>query len=399
MNTNHDLNEWLIRIRREFHSIPEKSFREYKTQQKIIDILNDIGIEYEMVAGTGIVATIDGIEYGKCIALRADMDGLEVTEQLSEKNLEYISRHPGFMHACGHDAHMAMVLGAAKLLNKNRRYFRGSIKIIFQPAEEQPPGGAREMIAQGALEGVDAIIGIHVFTNLDTGKVALKKGALMASSNMFSMTIQGKGGHHSDYDKCIDPIAIASEFICSIRKEIDQILGHGSYAMGFGNIHSGSQFNRIPDCAYMDGSVRTFSCEHIGIIENTFRNVLDNLMKKYSLKHLPDLPSYTLKLSRGYPVLINNPGFTESATRFLVNNFDNIDPEIKEFFGSEDFAFYLRKIPGTFILLGTKNIEKGIVEGNHSNRFDIDEDILIKGSNIMYCLSMDFLKTPEPYLI
>ncbi len=221
------IEDWIIKLRREFHSEPEISFKEYKTQKMIIKVLQDIGIEPQKIADTGVVATIQGQSGGPCIALRADIDALEVLEVPTARNQDYISRNTGFMHACGHDGHIAMVLGAARLLHEKRHTFAGSVRLIFQPAEEQPPGGAARVIEEGGLDSVDAIVGMHIFGAVDVGKIAFREGSFMASSNMFTIKIIGKGGHHSNPEDCIDPILIAADFISTINiKRIPALISH-----------------------------------------------------------------------------------------------------------------------------------------------------------------------------
>ena len=392
------LEQWLIKTRREFHQIPEKSFNEFKTQALIIDILDSIGIPHKKVAGTGIVGEIKGQLEGNCIAIRADMDALEVTEILTDRNVNYISKHPGLMHACGHDAHISMVLGVGKLLNESRDNFNGTVKLIFQPAEELPPGGAKQIIQSGVLENVDSIIGLHVFSNIESGTVIVKNGTLMASSCMFRLRLFGKGGHHSDKVSNINPILLGAEFIDCIHKEIELYINSSDYAIGFGNFHSGEQFNRIPDEAYIDGSIRSFSIEHNKQIKHIFKKTLDEIIQAYSDITSTQRAHYELEMNESYPILSNNSQYTAAVLDLLEMKFDNISSKYDKFFGSEDFAFYLEKIPGTFLLLGSGNEQKDICESNHSNKFDIDEDILIKGTNILYSIAIDFLESPEKYL-
>jgi amidohydrolase len=345
-----------------------------------------------------VLADIRGNASGHCIAIRADMDALAATEILTEHNVDYISKNEGVMHACGHDGHMAMVLGLARLIHEQKDTFSGCVRFIFQPAEEVPPGGAVKVIKAGALEGVDAIIGLHIFGDVDSGSINLRAGPFMASSTRFIIRIFGKGGHHSTPAYCIDPIQISSDFIMCLGTELPSKVNPANYALGFGTLNSGGQFNRSPDDLTLVGSFRTFDDSDVDNIEFVMRKIMDFLMIKYSKEGFDEFPYYELDLLKGYPVLVNDPTFTHAAFSHLVTHFDNIDSEAKPIFGAEDFALYLQKVPGVDMVIGTKNPQKGIIDGNHSNRFDIDEDILIKGTRMLHLLTLDFLQDPGMYL-
>jgi|GEM_PF-43959 len=398
MTTHNPLKDWIIRLRREFHREPELSFKEFKTQEKIIKILTDLGIEPEKIAETGVIATIHGRAPHPCIALRSDIDALEVSEVPTALNRDYISENAGVMHACGHDGHIAMVLGAARVLQEMRESLPGSVRLIFQPAEEEPPGGAARVIAEGGLDGVDAILGMHIFGYLNLGLIAFRSGSLMASSNVFSIKIIGKDGHHSNPWDCIDPILIASDFICAINAEINNRIEQTRYVLGIGRIRGGAQFNRTPDEVDMLGSFRTFDDCDTETIERTIEQTLGGLMERYRRDGIAHLPAYDLDVLHGYPVLVNDETFTEAAGSELKRTFPAVDCDAEPIFGSEDFASYLEQVPGAYLLLGTLNPEKGIVEGNHSNRFDIDEDVLMTGTEILQTIVLDFLERPEDYL-
>lgn len=395
------LEDWIVQLRREFHREPELSFKEFKTQERIIRVLNELGIESKKIADTGVIATINGCASHPCIALRSDTDALEVLEEPTALNREYISENAGIMHACGHDGHIAMVLGAARALHEMRDRLPGSVRLIFQPAEEQPPGGAARVIAEGGLYGVDAILGMHIFGYIDLGQIAFRPGSFMASSNVFSIKITGKGGHHSNPGDCIDPILIASDFIRTITDAVGGILDPARYVLGTGRIRGGAQFNRTPDEVDILGSFRTFDDRDTETIEQTIEKTLDALMETYRKDDtgcVANLPTYDLDVIHGYPVLVNDSAFTEAVGITLAKTFPDVDCEAKPIFGSEDFAFYLEKVPGTYLLLGTLNPQKGIVEGNHSSRFDIDEAVLMTGTEILQTIVLDFLNHPEAYL-
>ena len=395
------LEAWIIRLRREFHRYPEISFKEYETQKQILRILGELGIEARKIADTGVLASIRGTVPGPCIALRTDTDGLQVQEEITERNRDYISRNNEIMHACGHDGHMAMLFGAARLFLENRD-FPGEIRLIFQPAEEIPPGGSERVIAEGGLEGVNAVMGIHIFTNHESGSVGFRPGPFMASTNRFEVTFKGKGGHISKPESCIDPVRMATDFITSLYPALEKRLEPDKYILGIGRIQGGAQFNRTPDSVGILGSYRTFESETTDIIDMTIKECLDRVKEKYVKpgEEFSGLPDYELDVLHGYPVLVNDPVFTDAVNLKLQESFPELTvyPEIEKTFAAEDFASYLQMVPGIFISLGTRNPEKGIVEINHSCTFDIDEDVLLTGTEIFYTVSLDFLKHPEKYL-
>ncbi len=374
------------------------SYHEYGTQGRIISILKELGIDCRKIADTGVLAEVRGRGHGPCIAIRSDIDALAAYESLTRFNAEYISQNPGVMHACGHDGHMAIVLGVARMIKEKCPDICGTVRFIFQPAEEVPPGGAVRVIGEGGLEGVDAIIGLHIFGDVDVGTINLRPGPFMASSNRFTVKIFGKGGHHSTPDYCIDPIQIASEFISSLNSRVSQKVASSDYVLGFGTINSGKQFNRTPDELEIVGSFRTFDDSDTETIKNTMYSLLDSLMGSYSQEDIDGVPTYELKIQYGYPVLFNYPVFTDAVSRLLKNTFPYVNSNAEAIFGAEDFAYYLQEVPGMFAILGTRNVEKGIVEGNHSCSFDIDEDVLITGVELLYSVAVDFLKDPEVYL-
>jgi len=395
------LEAWIIRLRREFHRYPELSFKEYETQKRILKILGEMGIEARKIADTGVLASIRGTVPGPCIALRTDTDGLQVQEETTERNRDYISRNNGIMHACGHDGHMAMLFGAARLFLENRD-FPGEVRLIFQPAEEIPPGGSERVIAEGGLKGVDAVMGMHIFTNHESGSVGLRPGPFMASTNRFEINFKGKGGHISKPESCIDPVRMATDFITSLYPALEEELDPDKYVLGVGRIQGGAQFNRTPDTVGILGSYRTFDSETTGIIDRTIKESLDEIVEKYRKPgdEFSGLPEYDLDILHGYPVLVNDPVFTAAVNLKLQESFPELTvyPELEKAFAAEDFASYLQMVPGIFISLGTRNQEKGIVEINHSCTFDIDEEILLTGTEIFYTISRDFLKNPEKYL-
>jgi amidohydrolase len=296
---------------------------------------------------------------------------------------------------------MAMLFGAARLFLENRD-FPGEVRLIFQPAEEIPPGGSERVIAEGGLEGVDAVMGMHIFTNHESGSVGFRPGPFMASTNRFEVTFKGKGGHISKPESCIDPVRMATDFITSLYPALEKRLEPDKYVLGIGRIEGGAQFNRTPDSVGILGSYRTFDSETTDIIDATIKECLERVKGIYVKpgEEFSGLPDYELDILHGYPVLVNDPVFTDAVNLKLQESFPELTvyPEIEKTFAAEDFASYLQMVPGIFISLGTRNQEKRIVEINHSCTFDIDENILFTGTKIFYAISLDFLKHPEKYI-
>lgn len=394
---SHELQEWVTGLRRWFHRHPELSSEERETQKKVLETLKSIGIEGRKVAGTGVVADIKGTKPGKTIALRADMDALRILEAETELNREYRSGNEGVMHACGHDGHMAMVLAAARVLAGMREQFGGRIRLIFQPAEENYPGGAHMVIEDGGLRGVDAIVCVHLFSSLELGLVSFRPGPFMAYTRKFSVKLVGRPGHHMCPQECIDPIQMAARFVSTLGQDIRMSLNPKEvYVLGFGSSHGGAQFNQTPAEAEVVGSYRTFDRGMSNRIEHVMRRNLDGIMAGFCIPGVSDLPRYELEVEDGYPVLVNHPGFAKRTSEVLKQHFrvdDNADINL----GGEDFAYYLEKVPGMFMFLGCGNKVRGITAVNHSDRFDIDEASLGIGVDVLVTLASDFLGHPSAY--
>ena len=408
-----NFRSWVVGLRRWFHQHPEPSFDERKAQQKVIEELDGLGIENRRAGGTGVIATIYGKSEGKTIALRTDMDALRIQEAETELNREYRSENDGVMHACGHDGHMAMVLGAARWLQEHRDSLAGHVRLIFQPAEEVPPGGAGSMIGDGCLDGVDAIVAVHVFGNMPLGRIGYRPGPFMASSRTFTVTIKGKPGHHMCPQDNIDPIQIAARFIDTIQADIRQRLNpNARYVLGFGEVHSGMQHNQTPAEAKVVGTFRAYDVRDSETIVAAVKANLNGLMGAFAKpgaghdRNLgvsdrvpsPGVPSYVLDAEPAYPPLVNNPAFTRRATEVLKANFLDVDDDMEPNLGAEDFACYLQKVPGLFMFLGGGNPGRGITAMNHSDRFDMDEAVLPLGIKALLTLARDFLQNSSPYL-
>jgi amidohydrolase len=395
-------------LRRWFHQHPELSFEEHNTQDKVVEVLGELGIECRRAGQTGVIADVHGNGPRRTIALRSDMDALRIQEAETETNSDYRSQTAGVMHACGHDGHMAMLLGAARWLQEHWDSLAGNVRLIFQPAEEVPPGGAGLMIADGCLDGVDAIIAVHIFGNMPLSRIGFRPGPFMASTRTFKVVIKGKPGHHMCPQDTIDPIQIAARFISTIQNDIRQRLNpNARYVLGFGEVHSGMQHNQTPAEAEVVGTFRSYDVRDSETIAAAIRTNLDGLMLAFGSDPDPSplapspsshVPSYTLDAEPAYPPLLNNPTFTRRATEVLRASFPNVDDDMEPNLGGEDFACYLERVPGMFMFLGGANPERGITAMNHSDRFDMDEAVLPTGIKVLLTLATDFLSNPTPYL-
>ena len=361
----------LVNIRRHLHENPELGFEEVATAQYIADYLAGLGLEVtSQVAKTGVVALLRGARPGKTVAIRADMDALPIQE-LNE--VPYKSKHPGKMHACGHDAHVAAAIGAARILWELRDQINGNVKFIFQPAEEAP-GGAEPMIAAGVLENpaVDAIIGGHVWGSLESGIIEVMSGPTMASSDIIRLKIIGKGGHAAQPNTTIDPIVIASEIVGALQKLVSrQTDPFESVVISICSFHAGDVFNVIPHSAYLEGAVRTLNNELRQELPHKIEKIIRGITEPYGA-------TYELDYYLGYPVTVNDPGVTETVRKAAVSvlGADKVRVAARASMGGEDYAYFLNKVPGTYIRIGTRNPEKGICQEMHHPRFDIDEAVL-----------------------
>ena len=389
---NEETIKWIVEVRRDLHRHPDLTGDEGGTQEIIQGYLDELDIPHKPIAGTGIIATIEGAIPGRTIALRADIDALRITEVETERNADYISRNSGVMHACGHDGHTAIVLGAAKVLASRRDNLRGNVVLIFQPHEESHPGGSTTVIEEGGLEGVDAIMGFHITGYIESGIIATKPGAFMAHLRTFEVTISGKSGHHMDPDQCIDPIVMASRFVNTIERDVANALDPTHpFTLGFGQFLGGTQFNQTPDHVFVSGTFRTFDEEDADIMEAVMDRNLRSVVEAFTQDPEEELPAVRLRITEGYPVLANDPDLARWAVDVLREEQLVVDPIPRLNFGAEDFAHYCNHVPGLFMFLGTRNEAKGITAVNHSSRFDIDEDVLALGVRAFLALVTDFL--------
>jgi amidohydrolase len=369
-----NLQPHLVEWRRRLHQKPELSFEEILTAEFVSQKLQEWGIEHQTgIAKTGIVATIDSGKPGPVLAIRADMDALPIQE---ENEVCYRSQHNGIMHACGHDGHIAIALGTACYLAKHKHSFSGTVKIIFQPAEEGP-GGAKPMIEAGVLRNpdVDAIVGLHLWNNLPLGTVGVRSGALMAAVEIFDCTILGKGGHGGMPHQTVDSIVVAAQIVNALQaivaRNIDPI---DSAVVTVGTFHAGDIHNVIADTAQMGGTVRYFNPAYQGYFDKRIEQLIAGICQSHGANY--QLDYYSL-----YPPVINDANMAElvrSVAESVVETPAGIVPECQTM-GGEDMSFFLQEVPGCYFFLGSANQEKNLAFPHHHPRFDFDETALGMG--------------------
>ena len=382
-----DYADDLLFIRRHLHANPELSMKEEKTAAFIISKLKEYGIPYQSgIAKTGIVGIIEGKLPGPVIGLRADMDALPIQE---ENKLDYASCNPGVMHACGHDVHITCLLGAARILNELKDFIKGSIKLIFQPSEESYPGGAIQMIQQGALKNPDvsSMFGQNVFPILPAGKIGIRSGMYMASTDEIYLTVKGKGGHGAIPDQVIDPILIASHIIVAIQQIVSRnALPLMPTVISFGKISGAGRTNIIPDEVKIEGTIRTFNEEWRKTAHEKIRKIAQSLAEGMGGK-------CEVFIDKGYPFLVNDPTladfFRKTASEYVGK--ENV-VELDMAMTSEDFAYYSHTIPSCFYRLGTRNEEKGIVSNLHTSTFNVDEQSIPLGAGLMAWIAFNQLQ-------
>lgn len=368
------IKNYIIRIRRELHKHPELAFEEKWTHKFISKELKALSLNPVKINKTGIIVDIG--KGNNKIGLRADMDALPINE---ENELPFKSINDGVMHACGHDTHMAMLLGAAKLLTLNP--VERPVRLLFQPSEERTPGGAKGMIKEGALEGISEIFGIHIEPELEIGCLEIRPGPMMAAPDETDIIIKGTGGHAAEPHKTVDIIYATSLFI----NEIQGLVSRKSeptkpVVISICSIHGGSTYNIIPTNVRLKGTVRTIDKESWQNIPQWIDYILKGISLSYGIE-------YELLYKRGYPILKNDEKKTKKLICIAQEIFKNIEIMDDPVMGGEDFAYYLEKIPGSFAFIGGANKKKGIYSKLHTPHFIIDEDVLPMGTALLYALA------------
>ena len=372
----------ILSIRRHLHKTPELSFKEHKTSAYIKSVLITWDIHFtEDIADTGIIVLLKGNNpSSKTIALRADFDALPIFE---ENEVDYCSGNNGVMHACGHDAHTASMLGAIKILNTLKKEWEGSMKFIFQPAEEMLPGGAQQMIKEGVLESpkVEKMFGQHVFPDLEVGKVGFRPGKYMASTDELHITIKGKGGHAALPENYNSPLLAAAKLITALdefsKKEKDR-----PCVLAIGLIEGLGSTNVIPEKVNIKGTLRALDEDFRMKTHEKMLVIASSIAETYSL-------TIDFDIRKGYPCLVNDEAVTKKSISFAkeyIGAENVIDLPIR--MTAEDFSYYSQKVPSCFYRLGTANKSKGIIHGLHTSRFNIDESSLKVGMGLMAYLAI-----------
>lgn len=375
----------MVELRREFHQSPELSFQEEKTAAVVAAQLKDLGLTPQTkVGGQGVVAVLNGGRPGKTVALRADMDALPIQD---EKDCNYRSRVEGVMHACGHDAHMATLLNVARILREVWEEIPGRILFLFQPAEEQIPGGAVSMIQDGALEEVDAIYGVHLWTPLPCGVVGIREGALMAASDAFRIRVIGKGGHGGLPHEATDAVVIASHLVVHLQTIVSrQVDPLKSGVISVGRVEGGTSFNVVAETCELTGTVRTFNPEVRSWLRERIREVAEQTCRMYGAR-------CEVEYEWGYPAVLNDPVEARRVAQVARRmGGDDSVWEIPPVMAGEDFAYYLQQRPGAFCFVGAGNEEKGFIYPHHHPRFDLDEEAMKVSAELLIRSALSYLK-------
>ena len=373
----------VIHDRRYLHAHPELSFQEFQTSAYIKKRLEEMGIAWQSIGNTGVVALIQGaLTCDKVIALRADMDALPITE---ENEVDFCSQNKGVMHACGHDVHTSSLLGTAFILQSLKQQFGGTVKLIFQPAEEVLPGGAGILIDEGVLENPvpQMVIGQHVSPLVPVGKVGIWPGKFMASMDEIRVTILGKGGHGAQPHKNIDPVMIAAQMLVSLQQVVSRMANPVlPTVLSFGKVEAKGAINIIPDKVYLEGTFRT--------LDEAWRKKAHSILKKMANAITESMGgACVFEIKEGYPFLVNNEAITKQVIKLAGDYLgkENIEqPEI--WMAAEDFSRYSQLLPSCFYLLGVGNEDKGINSSLHTSTFAVDEEALVVGTGLMAYLAV-----------
>jgi amidohydrolase len=381
-----ELEPEIIGWRRHFHEHPELSYDEHETARFVEWKLQRWGLEPERPTPTSVVARLRGDLPGPTIALRADMDALPIEE---ENTFEFASKHPGVMHACGHDGHTAMLLGVAQLMSRRGAELPGEVRFVFQHAEEKPPGGAVELVEAGVLEGVDAIVGAHLMSIIDTGQIVVLPGPELAAADLFEITVRGRGGHGAMPQQTVDPVAVAAQLVSALQLPVSrQTDPLDSAVLSITRIVGGSAHNVIPETVELWGTVRTFRPETREEIRESMARISESVTAAFGAEA-------DFRWVEGYPAVVNDPrvaGVIAEAASAVVGNGGVVD--IPPIMGGEDFSAYLARTPGAFVLVGARSEEAESAYPHHHPRFTVDERALPIGVAVLVRSALALLEHP-----
>jgi amidohydrolase len=373
----------VVKNRRHLHAHPELSFHEYQTAAFVAQKLDELGIKYQKMANTGLVAIIQGEKPSEgVVALRADMDALPIVEA---NDVPYKSTNAGVMHACGHDAHTSSLLGTARILTELKKEFGGTVKLIFQPAEEKLPGGANMMIKEGVLENPkpDAVIGQHVMPLIEAGQVGFRSGKYMASTDEIYVTVYGKGGHGAQPQQNIDPVLITSHIIIALQQIISRVADPKTPSvLSFGKVIANGATNVIPNEVYLEGTFRTMDEDWRARAHEKMKKMAEGIAEAMG-------GSCDFNIVRGYPFLINEEKLTANVRAYaedFLGKENVLDLDI--WMAAEDFAYYSQVSDACFYRLGTGNKERGITSSVHTPTFDVDEESLKLSTGLMAYIAL-----------
>lgn len=378
----------LLEVRRALHRIPEIGDELPRTKQFVCDYLDKIGVPYRTLAECdGVIAEIKGASAGKTVAFRADMDALHLNE---ETNVPFKSEIRGQMHGCGHDAHTAILLLTAKILNEYKDRFSGRVRFLFQTGEETG-SGAKKMIAEGALDGVDAIYALHVGNlagdSLSAGDFAILCGPVSAGKNKFTITVHGKGTHSAFPERGVDPILVAARIVNGCEELVAREVAAGTAAvLSFGSLQAGEDHNTIPETAVIKGSIRCQSPEIRAFLGERLKEIATLIASAYRA-------SCDVDLKIGSSTVVNDFNVSSLAVDAVSHVFGKekvLTALPAPLMGSDDFANYAQRIPATYFMLHTNNVQKGLTEANHSPRFDLDEAVLFEGVAAYIAIALRF---------
>jgi amidohydrolase len=382
----HALFEYTQSMRRDFHIHPELGFQEYRTAGIVAKELTSLGLEvHSGVCETGVVALLEGSKPGSVVLIRADMDALPIRE---ETGTSYTSQNPGVMHACGHDGHTAVLLTVAKILSAHRDQFSGTVKFMFQPAEEGM-GGAERMIEAGVLDNpkVNFALALHVWNEKPVGWIGIAAGPVMAGAEIFKIRVIGKGGHGAVPHLAVDPILASAQIVSALQGVVARNIAPLSTAVvSVCTIHGGETFNVIPPVVEMTGTIRTFEPAVRNCVLQRVEKIVHSISEGMGCKAEMDIQTLT-------PATINHPEIAERVQRVACQLFSDLDIDVANnvTMGSEDFSFVLDKVPGCFFFIGSANHKNGLDAGHHHPRFDFDETALPSGAALMAASIMDLL--------